>query len=136
MNWRKFAAIAVAALLVAPAGLFARQAILTNGSMELGPGQGGLNPFIVGDWTEFFPATGNVERSGEANRTPGGSFAIKAFADTTNSTAGERQELVAQPGDVVTFTGWLYTKTGDKLGGTGQAGLRMSFHDGSGVRLD
>ncbi|MCP4247013.1 MAG: hypothetical protein GY778_08175 [bacterium] len=113
----------LAVLIVAPA-LLARQNILSNGSMESGPGQGGLNPQIAADWTEIGE---NVERSPEANQTGGGGFSLKAFGDPTNPAAGGSQEIEAAPGQIIDAGVWLFTRGTDKLGGTGQAGVRLEF---------
>ena len=63
--------VLVAAGLLASSAAVARQNIVSNGSLELGPGQGGLNPFVAADWTEFIQPDQNVEPSDEANRTGG-----------------------------------------------------------------
>ena len=110
--------------LVLPGMAMARQNIVSNGSLEAGEGQGGPNPFIAANWTEFGE---NVERSLEVNRTTGGEAALKTFGDSVNNAAGGYQELQASPGQSISAGAWLYTRGTDKLGGTGQAGIRVEF---------
>lgn len=124
MIQRRWFVLFVAVGLVLPWSALARQNIVSNGSLEVGAGQGAPNPFIAASWTEFGE---NVERSLEANLTSGGEAALKAFGDSVNPATGGYQELAAAPGDTVSASVWLYTRAGDKLGGTGQAGLRVEF---------
>ena len=126
MSSRRVAMILGVAVVVLPAVLLARQNVARNGSMESGLGQGGPNPMIAAHWTEFGD---NVERSAEANHTVGGGHALKAFGDPLNNLAGAYQEIAANPGDNVSATAWLYTRSTDKLTGTGQAGIRLEFLD-------
>jgi hypothetical protein len=111
-------------------GAHAAQNVLKNGSMEAGPGNG-LNPQIAGTWIEFGL---NVERSTEANLTAGGVASLKAFSDTTNTSAGAYQGTTSDPGQILVTPGqqvqvsWSnFTRGIDKLGGSGQAGFRLEF---------
>ena len=126
MTRRNLAVLAAVAVLVGTSSLVARQNIVSNGSMESGPGQGGLNPMVAADWTEFGE---NVERSSEANQTVDGGYSLKAFGHPDYSAGGGYQEVVAATGESVSASAWLYTRSGDKLSGTGQAGLRLEFLD-------
>ncbi|MHC4090746.1 MAG: carbohydrate binding domain-containing protein [Planctomycetota bacterium] len=126
MSVSKVAVILGVAVLTAPSTSTARQNIAANGSMEAGLGQGGPNPRIPADWTEFGE---NVERSEEANHTAGGNHSLKAFGDGLNSLAGAFQEIAASPGETASVTAWLYTRSTDKLDGSGQAGIRLEFLD-------
>ncbi len=124
LSVKRFGVALIVASLLVPSALMARQNIVRNGSLEFGPGQGGPNPFIPAGWTEFGE---NVERSREVNRTADGEASLKAFGDSVNPAAGGRQEVAAEPDDQVTVTGWLYTRSTDKLSGSGEAGIRVQF---------
>ncbi len=124
MTQARWFVLAAAVSLVLCGTAPARQNILRNGSLEAGPGQGGPNSFIAANWTEFGE---NVERSREANRTVGGEAALKAFGDSGNTAAGAYQEVQAAAGQSISAGAWLYTRANDKLGGTGQAGIRLEF---------
>lgn len=108
--------------------LDARQNVVLNGSMELGPGKGGVDPQVPASWSEFGE---NVERSATVNLAPvDGGWALKAFGDPFGSSAGASQIIEGVvAGDQVTATVWLYTPSFDQLGGTGQAGLVLEFLD-------
>jgi len=123
MSYGRWFVLAAAVGLVLCGTALARQNIVKNGSLEVGPGQGGQNPFIAANWTEFGD---NVERSLEANRTADGEAALKAFGDNGTS-AGGYQELQASPAQSISASAWLYTRGTDKLRGTGQAGIRLEF---------
>lgn len=122
---RRFAMVAAVALLWAGYAS-AEQGILTNGSMEFGPGPAGINPQIAADWTEFGT---NVERSPTVNLVPEGEgHSLKAFGDGTSTSAGASQEVEdILPGQSATASVWLHTPSFDKLGGSGQAGLVLEF---------
>ena len=126
MRCRNLAMLVGVAVLASAPSLLARQNIVGNGSMESGLGQGGPNPQIASDWMEFGL---NVERSPEANQTEGGGFSLKAFGDPDHGSAGAYQKVSASPGQDVSVEAWLFTRTGDKLGGTGEAGIRLEFLD-------
>jgi hypothetical protein len=118
----RFAAVAV--LLAAAA--VAEQNILQNGSMELGPGPSAIDPQVADKWTEFGE---NVERSPTTNYAPpGGGYSLKAFGDSTGTTAGAHQEVSGiSAGQSVMASVQLYSPSFDKLAGSGEAGLSIEF---------
>ncbi|MFQ5807594.1 MAG: hypothetical protein ACE5I3_14195, partial [Phycisphaerae bacterium] len=128
MTFRKAAALAVIAGLVAPAALMARQNIVKNGSMESGEGPGAIDPQVAAEWTEFGM---NVERSDAYNLVPPGpGHSLKAFGDMDNTSVGAYQEVPdVSPGQSVTAAVQLYSPADDKLRGSGQAGLVLEFLD-------
>jgi len=126
MTFRRVTALALIAGLSAPAALWARQNILKNGSMESGPGAGGIDPQVAAEWTEFGV---NVERSDAFNLIPPGpGHALKAFGDGDNTSVGAYQEVTGvSPGQSVTASVQLYSPADDKLRASGQAGLVLEF---------
>lgn len=126
MTPRRVAAVALIAFLVAPAVLLARQNILKNGSMEFGQGAGAIDPQVAAEWAEFGR---NVERSGAYNLAPpDGGHALKAFGDSENNAAGASQIVLnVAPGQSVQASVMLFSPAGDKLGGSGEAGLVLEF---------
>jgi len=126
MRYNRIAFVFAAVVLLAgTSALMARQGVLSNGSMEFGPGPGGLDPMVAADWTEFGE---NVERSGEANLVPSGAgHALKAFGDPATTNAGAYQDVPAGGGDQVTVSASLFTLASDKLDGSGHAGVRVEF---------
>jgi hypothetical protein len=125
---RLLAVLTAGALLALPSLTTARQNILLNGSMELGPGAGGIDPQVPAEWVEFGE---NVERSATVNfEPPDGGWALKAFGDPGGTSAGASQIVDnVTPGQSVSASVWLYTPSFDKLGGTGEAGLVVEFLD-------
>lgn len=114
--------------LLASTLLYARENIVRNGSLELGPGPGGLDPRRALDWTFFGGST--VERSDEANHTPDGAWALKVFGGET--TVGAYQDVPVAPGDNVTISALLYTRSNDRIGGDAQAKIKLEFLDAGG----
>ena len=126
MKLRKALALGALAALAAPVVLLARQNILLNGSMESGQGPSAPDPRIPAGWTLFGV---NVERNESYNLVPpGGGYALKAFGDGNNTSAGASQIVLGiTPGQSVAASVSLFTPGNDKLGGTGQAGLVFEF---------
>jgi hypothetical protein len=126
MAGRKLTAWAVVICIVTPALLLARQNIVKNGSMESGQGPGAPDPMVPAEWSEFGL---NVERSSTVNLVPpGAGHALKAFGDNDSNSAGASQIVAGvSPGQAVTASIQLYSPGDDKLGGTGSAGLVLSF---------
>jgi hypothetical protein len=128
MTFRRIAAIGMIALFSAPVILLARQSILLNGSLEFGPGPQSLDPHVPDGWTRFGPT---AERSNEANLVPpGAGHAFKAFS--SDPQVGAYQNIAAAPGNVVSITCSMYTRSGDKLGGDAQAGIALEFYRANG----
>lgn len=115
----------LAALLTA--GALADQNMLTNGSMELGPGPNGPDPRVPAGWTLYGT---NPERSNTVNLTPAGlGYALKAFGDATTTTAGATQTYTGvSPGQSVGCSVSLYSPSFDKLSGSSPAaGITLEF---------
>ena len=131
MTVRKAAVFVVVACLVGPAALMGRQAVLTNGSMEFGPGPNGVDPMVCADWIEFGPS---AERSAEANHTSGGGHAFKAFS--SDPQVGAYQDVPVTPGQSVTISAWLYTRSTDKLSGDATAYINLEFYKADNTLLN
>lgn len=116
----------VGILCLLPAVAFAKQNRVLNGSNEFGDGPGGIDPQIADGWTEFGE---NVERSGTVNVEPNdGGFALKSFGAPASSNSGAFQIITGvAPGQTVDASVMLYSPAFDKLGGSGQAGIRIEF---------
>ena len=101
------------------------QNILSNGSMERGEGGQGVDPHVPLHWVLM----GNVpERSDEANLVPvGEGHSLKAFS--SSSTEGAYQNVAALPGEVISISAQLYTRSEDKLSGDAEAGINLEFLD-------
>ena len=121
MRARLLTAGVAAALLLAGAGL-ARENVVRNGSMELGPGLGGPDPRVPANWTLFGPT---AERSSE--EASGGSWSLKIFGSDT--TVGAFQDVAVSPGDSVTISAMLYTRSGDRISGDAEAKIKLEFFD-------
>ncbi|MFH0982702.1 MAG: hypothetical protein V2A79_14350 [Planctomycetota bacterium] len=119
----KVAVVLIVSLALTPAALLGRQLVLKNGSLEAGPGAGGPNPMVPANWVEFGPT---VERSDEANHTPGGGYALKAFS--SDQLVGAYQDVPVSPGNIVTISAYLYTRSEDKLGGGATAWITLAFY--------
>lgn len=104
----------------------ARQQLLKNGSKELGGGAGAIDERIPDEWTMVGV---NIERSPTVNlEPPGDGHALKAFGDGDNTSVSAFQEVPnISPGQSVQASVFLHTPAFDKLGGSGQAGLRLEF---------
>ncbi len=100
----------------------ARENIVRNGSMELGPGSGGPDPRVPAEWTLFGPT---VERSGE--EALAGSWSLKIFGSDT--TVGAFQDVAVSPGDSVTINAMLYTRSSDRISGDAEAKIKLEFFD-------
>lgn len=124
-------AMVVWLLLATAGGLYARQNIVRNGSMEAGPGPGGEDPHKALDWV-FFGGT-TVERSDEANNTPDGAWALKVFGG--ESVVGAYQDVEALPGDSVAIAALLYTRGMDQIGGDAKAKIKLDFVDADGEAI-
>jgi hypothetical protein len=110
----------------AAGGLFAEQNIVKNGSLELGPGPEGDDQSKAANWT-FFGGT-TVERSDQENyQPPGSGHSLKVFGGET--TVGAYQDVAASAGDGVEITGWLYTRSSDRIGGDASARIKLEFYD-------
>jgi hypothetical protein len=124
--------IVLGVLLAAPSALMARQAVLSNGSMESGAGPISEDPHLPAHWIIFGNPT---ERSDEANLVPpGDGHALKCFGG--DPQVGAYQDVPAQPGDSVSISAHLYTRSGDKLGGDAQAGIYLEFYNDQDQLLD
>lgn len=127
MKSTRAAATAAAVALTLPALLLARQNIVKNGSVEYGGGAGAIDQQIADQWTEVGV---NVERSAQYSYVPSTGHALKAFGDGDNTSVAAYQEVPGfSPGQSVTATVRLFSPANDKLGGSGQAGLRLEFLD-------
>ncbi len=120
--------LALIGLVLTPGSVQARQNIVVNGSMEFGPGAGGIDPQVPAEWNMFGV---NVERSPTVNLEPAqGGWALKAFGEPDSSSAGASQTVEGvSAGQQVTATVWVHTPSFDQLGGTGEAGLVLEFLD-------
>ncbi len=116
-------------LLVGPAASAGENQV-KNPSMENGPGSAGPNDRLAAEWTFFGPT---VERSAEANFTPGGGWSFKAFGSDT--TVGAYQDVPAAPGQSVTLNAMLYTRGNDRIGGDAAAKLKIEFYDAAEQRI-
>lgn len=125
MKSRIVTALALGSGLLA-AVVMADQGMLKNGSMENGPGPNGPDPRIPAGWTLFGE---NSERSPTVNLTPAGlGYALKAFGDSTNTTAGALQIINGvAPGQSVSCSVSCYSPSFDKLGGSANAGIVLEF---------
>lgn len=123
---RSWASIALALLL--PAGLLASETISKNGSFELGPGPNGPDERKAADWTLFGPT---AERSAEEALT--GTHSLKIFGSDT--TVGGFQDVAVNPGDAITISAMLYTRSTDKIGGDAAAKIKLEFYDASDVQI-
>jgi hypothetical protein len=112
----------------APVLVQGNQNLLKNGSMESGPGGGGIDAFVPAEWTLF----GSVsERSAEANiEPPGAGHALKAFASQPQE--GAYQEVPVVSGNSVSGSAWLFTHNFDKLSGDAMAGIVLEFYNAGG----
>jgi hypothetical protein len=124
----KVAVVLIVSLGLTPAALLGRQLVLKNGSLEAGPGAGGPNPMVPANWVEFGPT---VERSYEANHTPGGGHALKAFS--SDPQVGAYQDVPVSPGDLVTTSASLYTRSTDPLTGDAKAWIALEFYKSDGT---
>ncbi len=134
MKTRKLIVV-LAALAALPGMLWAQQEILKNGSMELGDGPGAPDPMVADKWTEF--GGNNIERSPTVNLVPpGDGHALKAFGDNDHTYVGAYQEVLGvTPGQSAMVHVYLYSPAGDKLGGSGSAGLVFEFLNAGGSTL-
>ncbi len=123
------ALISGAALLAGSIAL-AEQNIVLNGSMESGPGPGGIDIRKAENWTFF--GGGTVERSDEENlEPPGAGHSIKVFGGET--TVGAYQDVPVLVGENVTISAWLYTRDTDHVGGDAEAKIKLEWVDSGGV---
>jgi hypothetical protein len=105
----------------------ARQSVVKNGSMEIGPGPGGPDPRVPLDWTrEGGPAT-VITRSGQDNYpNTGEGFALKMY----NGAPGPLemyQEVGVIPGDAVRISAYMKTLSTDAINGA-TARIVLSFY--------
>lgn len=131
MNTRVIACVLLATGLWPSAGAWGAQNVLLNGSMESGEGAGGLDPFVPGDWILFGSV---IERSAEANLVPAGNgHALKAFASEPQE--GAYQEVPASPGQSVSASASLFSRSADPIAGDAQALIVLEFYNSLGNLL-
>ncbi len=131
MNTRVIAGILLAAAVGCTSTAWGAVNVLLNGSMESGDGAAGLDPFVPADWTRFGAV---IERSAEANLVPAGSgHALKAFASEPQE--GAYQEVPAVPGQSVSASASMFSRSADLISGDAQAGIVLEFYNSLGNLL-